>query len=183
MARRDETRRLVVAVDVLVGDLLAEAHVDEEIVDLGVVVVSVEGVEAGGDAAVTVVEALVGDDDLTLELLLLLEALCEEKRRISIAKTKREVGDEERLRTVEVEGVSVATELVGGVVVVAVVVTVAETEGEGDVGDALLVGVGEDDGLEGLAGADDLRAADTRDAGVGAEGEEGSGSSGEEHLD
>jgi hypothetical protein len=71
---RRQTRPEVVAVDVLVGDLLGELDVDEEVVDLGVVVLAVEGVQAGGDAAVSVVGVL-GDDDLALEALRLLVAL------------------------------------------------------------------------------------------------------------
>lgn len=72
--RGRQTRRLVVAVDVVVGDLLGELDVDEEVVDLGVVVLAVERVQAGGDAAVSVAGVL-GDDDLALEALGLLVAL------------------------------------------------------------------------------------------------------------
>lgn len=58
------------AVDVLVRDLLAELDVYGEVVDLGAVLLAVEGVEAGGDVAVA---ADLGgrDGDLALEAILL----------------------------------------------------------------------------------------------------------------
>lgn len=78
--------------------------------------------------------------------------------------------------TVEVVGAGIVSE------VALLVRGLGVADGDGNVTDDLLVAIADDDGLEGLADLDGLGEADAGDAGLGAQGEEGSDGGGETHL-